>query len=1606
MTELATHFVRLLGQTTVALAVAVIAVGLILRGLRVTSPTAHRVGWTLALLVGWWFVRLSAQVPWYEPAAEPAPKYIANQTSTVEPSQFTGTWTDIPTGQIAAATPEVAQALPDEENGLIEIGPGGDATTYLEPSAVPALTDDLAIDVTSPAIEPEMPIIVAGGKLRDSETPIAAPASTATAATAAFCFWPLVVVAVWAIGVGFAVMAWAFGYVRFVRRLPPALPAPESWADQWQALQTAHNIQRQIPLRVTEQLGPMLCRLPRGYALLVPEALWRDLDSSQRAAVLRHELAHYQRRDVWKSLAVRVLALPHWFNPLAWLAVRRFDDAAEWACDHAAAADEPATQYARTLVRLGESAARHAAYSPAVRGASLRGRVRRLLNSASDRDSIFKKLLLSAMALVAVIGLAVRVELVAKERAEATIDGATDEPTAAAAKAEVAAESSANYVLSETVEVEPLSEADAELVEAAERGFKAASAAYANDTNTLDEVCAWSLRWLSAIQATAKSPDAKVAAAKANLERFQALRTQIKALFDVGARGGEAENMAMVDYYVADAKRRITKAQREAETAKQMLLKARDKAVDMDHQLRESKARLEDVRETEARVEAAKKKLDELTKASDVTNFTDNPTAYEAARLKAVDAEHDLEEAVRDAIAAREAYLSTAKQGAAATIELGDLATPGAATAPSQSRDRKTIPSAVAPEDQETVNLQRKLNEANAGLNHARRLMGAHADDLTKAMHDHQVARDRAAIVLKLQDEIRKDDKVSALEQDIAKRDAALADLKAKAGDGNEGDQVKQLESERAGLQEQLAARIKQLEDEKVPLEGQRLLTASEKTLANAMDQLDQLNEDVRQYIKQVDEATAQLQAIGAPLASGDEHIPNVDATPSESPKGTRRAASSNVTSAIDEELATLLTYEENLRQAQRRYRFLRHYQTEARRTRNSETIKRAGEDLEDARSQVQKAEAVIKASQASASTDERHAESRARDRVEETEITQETAQQECDAARDVQRDAAAKGDQQKFTEAAKLITAAGQKVSAAGREADRARAAVESRLQARVQRQKQSEAPLDPALQDSAATRSIVKGLKNEIQSMNEYLQQSARDRQMASINLKHAQQEKKELEVSLGPALEKIEQDSRVSKLTEDIAKYDEEIAEFKQAMKPGAKTDHTFEKRLMERIELRNTLNERIMELAARSLKPEDQKALQVVTDKVLGFTQQIEFNDRRTEAMTERIRKAKLRLKQLGDDTAIELSAERKQQLRYNGRSFAQWQAQLETELSAERLIECCEAFTAFARNGFGSEAAAQVVEVGCKFYKPPDQLNNTVSELTRTTTKMLRELPIEFILPTLTAALQQPQSNQRQYAAYILSRRSPESATVIPALLKAAEDPDPLVVTFATTGLAKTDFNDHEVVQALLAAISDHDNKLAIASMRAVEAVYKRRDSMLAIAQIRFPPLLLERLKDQDFTLSAVAGQALSVFGPDCAPALPTVIPWLKEGGERQKAAFAIIDALGPVAEPAIGTLIELAERGGTGDVKVIQRLGAFGPAAKDAIPLLEKIATRDAWPQQKVAAIEALPFIRGERPLTELKPKTGLQREIKAESAAHPTPEAETNKAPANTQYK
>lgn len=99
--------------------------------------------------------------------------------------------------------------------------------------------------------------------------------------------------------------------------------------------------------------GPLAFGVFRRF-IAVPREFARDYRSCERDLALAHESAHHARGDLlanWMSLAVLAA---HWWNPVAWLAIRAFRNDQEFAADAHVLADKvPGTRalYAHVLAK-------------------------------------------------------------------------------------------------------------------------------------------------------------------------------------------------------------------------------------------------------------------------------------------------------------------------------------------------------------------------------------------------------------------------------------------------------------------------------------------------------------------------------------------------------------------------------------------------------------------------------------------------------------------------------------------------------------------------------------------------------------------------------------------------------------------------------------------------------------------------------------------------------------------------------------------------------------------------------------------------------------------------------------------------------------------------------------------------------------------------------------------------------------------------------------------------------------------------------------------------------------------------------------------------------
>lgn len=142
-----------------------------------------------------------------------------------------------------------------------------------------------------------------------------------------------------------------------------------------------------------------------GKIILLPKAAvdWPD---ERLRVVLAHERAHIARRDFATGLVAAVVKAAFWFQPLAWLALRRLRAEREIACDdrvlQSAAASAP--DYAQHLSEVVRGAQRPVGIAVAMaRPSEIVGRVRAILDSARNRGALSRR----ARGRIALVALAV-----------------------------------------------------------------------------------------------------------------------------------------------------------------------------------------------------------------------------------------------------------------------------------------------------------------------------------------------------------------------------------------------------------------------------------------------------------------------------------------------------------------------------------------------------------------------------------------------------------------------------------------------------------------------------------------------------------------------------------------------------------------------------------------------------------------------------------------------------------------------------------------------------------------------------------------------------------------------------------------------------------------------------------------------------------------------------------------------------------------------------------------------------------------------------------------------------------------------------------------------
>ena len=134
--------------------------------------------------------------------------------------------------------------------------------------------------------------------------------------------WPTLVVAVYLLGVVLMLAHLAFGAARVAWMIRHARPiAFGPLRRQFDRAVDDLSIEKPVTLLEGDGAVPVAWEL-RQAAVVLPRGA-SDWPPERQRAVLLHELVHILRRDCQMQLLAHVTLALYWFNPMAWLAVRR-----------------------------------------------------------------------------------------------------------------------------------------------------------------------------------------------------------------------------------------------------------------------------------------------------------------------------------------------------------------------------------------------------------------------------------------------------------------------------------------------------------------------------------------------------------------------------------------------------------------------------------------------------------------------------------------------------------------------------------------------------------------------------------------------------------------------------------------------------------------------------------------------------------------------------------------------------------------------------------------------------------------------------------------------------------------------------------------------------------------------------------------------------------------------------------------------------------------------------------------------------------------------------------------------------------------------------------
>lgn len=216
------------------------------------------------------------------------------------------------------------------------------------------------------------------------------------------------------------------------------------------------------------------------------------------------------------------------------------------------------------------------------------------------------------------------------------------------------------------------------------------------------------------------------------------------------------------------------------------------------------------------------------------------------------------------------------------------------------------------------------------------------------------------------------------------------------------------------------------------------------------------------------------------------------------------------------------------------------------------------------------------------------------------------------------------------------------------------------------------------------------------------------------------------------------------------------------------------------------------------------------------------------------------------------------------------------------------------------------------------------------------------------LPLMLKALGHPHLGIRYRALSAIRALGPAAEPAIPALLRCLDDENSSVRYAAIQALGAVGSAAEGAIPALAAKAQGESDSERAAALEALGEIGRRPERVL--------PILRDSLagrRKSPYGYPREALRAVRGFGPDAAPLVPAVIPWIKrrapaptfsDGSESAgiDAALAIA-AIGPKAKEAVPALIPLLRGSRFEMAAALEAIQAIGPEAGAAAELLRRM---------------------------------------------------------------